>query len=197
MDQKSSGTGGGELFGNTEGVKSKASEAGDKAAEKAREVGHQVEEAAMSKAEEGRHRVADEVHKVSEALRTGARELREGEDDRTTDFIERLAEPVERVSRYLEQHDTRELASDLEDFARRNQAVFLGGAFALGMMGARFLKASSDSRGGRGYGSDYDDYERQRGGALTRTDRDYGPSSYGAGAPRTPRPPSTGLDSSR
>jgi hypothetical protein len=137
MDRDTSGgTAGGELFGDAESGRSKAAEAGEQAADKAREVGHQVEEVAMSKAEEGRHRVADEVHRVGEALRTGARQMRDGKGDRTTDFIERLAEPVERVSRYLEQHDTRELASDLEDFARRNQAVFLGGAFALGMMGA-------------------------------------------------------------
>jgi hypothetical protein len=173
MDRDTSGgAAGGELFGDAESGRSKAAEAGEQVADKAREVGHQVEEAAVSKAEEGRHRVAEEVHRVGEALRTGARQMRDGEGDRTTDFIERLAEPVERVSRYLEQHDTRELASDLEDFARRNQAVFLGGAFALGMVGARFLKASSGSRGSRGRGGsgfDHDyDYDRQRGQALTR-----------------------------
>jgi hypothetical protein len=172
-----SGAAGGELFGDSEGGKSKAADAGEQVADKAREVGHQVEDAAVSKAEEGRHRVAEEVHRVGEALRTGAREMRDGEGDRTTDFIERLAEPVERVSQYLERHDTRELASDLEDFARRNQAVFLGGAFALGMMGARFLKASSGSResGSRsGIRHDYEyDYDRQRGQALTRPGTGY------------------------
>jgi hypothetical protein len=30
----------------------------------------------------------------------------------------------------------------VEDFARRNPAVFLGGAFALGLVGARFIKSS-------------------------------------------------------
>jgi hypothetical protein len=173
MSQQSGDTRGDGLFDSAESERSKAAEVGEQAADRAREVGRQVEETAVSKAEEGRHRVAEEVHRVGEALRTGARQMRDGDGDRTTEFIERLAEPVERVSEYLERNDTRELAADLEDFARRNQAVFLGGAFALGMIGARFLKASSDrggraGRGGQDRSYDYD-YDRERGQALTRT----------------------------
>jgi hypothetical protein len=123
-----------------------AADRGEELADQARELGHQVEEAAISRAEEGRHRLAEGVHKLSEALRIGAREIREGDDDVTTEFVERLAEPVDRFSEYLERHDTRELAHNLEHFARRNQGLFLGGAFALGMLGARFLKSSPRSQ---------------------------------------------------
>jgi len=188
----------GGLFEERSDLKDEAAKAGDEVTDKARELGHQVEDAARSKAEEGRHRVAEEVHRVGEALRTGARELRDGEDDRTTDFIERLAEPVERFSSYLERHDTRQLASELEDFARRNQTVFLGGAFALGMLGARFLKASSQARGA---GSDMDrdsGYDRQRGHALTQpAPRSGADPLYGAGSQRSPRPPEPRFDTPR
>jgi hypothetical protein len=196
----SSGAGGGEQYDDGREVMGTAAKVREQAADKAREAGHQVEEAAVSKAEEGRHRVAEEVHRVGEALRTGARQMRQGEDDRTTDFIERLAEPVERISRYLERHDTRQLASDLEDFARRNQAAFLGGAFVLGMMGARFLKASSlpqdrQGRADREYG--YDD-DRQPGPGLTRPPSGLaGDSLYAAEVQRSPRSLEEELDPPR
>lgn len=109
----------------------------------AREVGRQVERAAVSQVERGRHQVAQGVHAAAEALRLGAEQVRQREGAAGTQFVERLAEPVERVSNYLERHDTREIAHDLENFARRNEGLFLGGAFALGVLGARFLKASS------------------------------------------------------
>lgn len=111
--------------------------------QQAREVGRQVERAAVSQVERGRHQVAQGVHAAAEALRLGAEQVRQREGAAGTQFVERLAEPVERVSNYLERHDTREIARDLEDFARRNEGLFLGGAFALGVLGARFLKASS------------------------------------------------------
>jgi len=177
------------LFDDGSGVKSKSEKAGGEVADKARELGHQVEDAAVSKAEEGRHRVAEEVHRVGEALRTGARELREGDDDRTTDFIERLAEPVERISEYLERHDTREMASELEDFGRRNQAVFLGGAFALGMLGARFLKASSESRKGGDYGARDRDYDRHRTRLPMRSETGAGLDPLYDAERRPPPPP--------
>jgi hypothetical protein len=44
--------------------------------------------------------------------------------------------------------------SEAEDFARRQPALFLGGAFALGLLGARFLKSSGQqaSQGGSSQG---------------------------------------------
>jgi hypothetical protein len=43
----------------------------------------------------------------------------------------------------LRQKDVRELMSDVERFAQRQPTLFLGGAFALGLLGARFLKSSA------------------------------------------------------
>ena len=34
------------------------------------------------------------------------------------------------------------MLSDVKDFARKNPAIFLGGAFAMGIVAARFLKSS-------------------------------------------------------
>jgi hypothetical protein len=143
------GTGGGESDAARragqvgEQISQETADLGRQVADGARDLGHQVEEAAISRAEQSRHRVAEGFHAVSQALRAGASQLRQQDEQVGTDIVERLAEPVERISDYLERHETRELASDLEDFARRNEGLFLGGAFALGMLGARFLKSSA------------------------------------------------------
>lgn len=124
--------------------------------QQARAVGQQVERAAISQVERGRHQVAQGVHTAAEALRMGAQQVSQRDGSGNTQFVERLAEPVERVSTYLERHDTREIAHDLENFARRNEGLFLSGAFALGVLGARFLKSSStEMQGSRDQGMDW------------------------------------------
>jgi hypothetical protein len=57
------------------------------------------------------------------------------------------------VSGYLEARDIQDLVGEAESLARRSPALFLGGAFTLGVLAARFLKSSSPdgSRGQMGY----------------------------------------------
>jgi hypothetical protein len=57
------------------------------------------------------------------------------------------ADQMRHFSDQLRQKDVRELLSDVERFAQRQPTVFLGGAFALGLLGARFLKSSSPTSG--------------------------------------------------
>lgn len=120
----------------------KASETAEKAKQKVNEVGHEAARMAESKMEGRKNRVAEGVHTVGEALRLGAQELRQRGQTDDTEYVDRLASQADRVSELLQQRDTRTMARDVEDFARHNQALFLGGALALGVMGARFLKSS-------------------------------------------------------
>ncbi len=64
----------------------------------------------------------------------------------TAKYSESVASQVEQFSRYLEKKDLRDVANDVERFARRNPAVFLGGAFALGLLAARFLKSANPNQ---------------------------------------------------
>lgn len=59
------------------------------------------------------------------------------------DFAHSAASQVERVSDYLQSRDVDDLVSEVEGFARRQPALFLGAAFLLGLATARFLKSSS------------------------------------------------------
>lgn len=58
-------------------------------------------------------------------------------------YSDSVAGQVEQIGRYLDGKDLRQMATDVERFARRNPAVFLGGAFALGLLAARFLKSGN------------------------------------------------------
>jgi hypothetical protein len=126
--------------------------------------------------------VADTLRQVGDTLKPA-----EGEPpankvaELTTQYTESLSEQVEKISGYLERQDLRGLMSDLEGFARRNPAIFLGGAFALGILAARFLKSSnpnqslirtsdvSDFGGGHGVGN-----------GLTSTPSSLGSASTGS-----------------
>jgi hypothetical protein len=57
-----------------------------------------------------------------------------------------LAEQIENVSNYFERKDVREMVSDVENFARKYPAYFIGGAFVAGILAARFLKSSSPKK---------------------------------------------------
>ncbi len=86
--------------------------------------------------------VADSMRKLSGALN-------EAEPNPVTEYSARYAEAaagkVEDVARYFENADLKTVARDVESFARRNPAVFVGGAFALGLLAARFLKSSGET----------------------------------------------------
>ena len=59
------------------------------------------------------------------------------------DYAQAAADQVEKLSGYLQNRDIDQIVRDTEDFARHQPALFLGGAFLLGVMASRFLKSSS------------------------------------------------------
>ena len=120
-------------------------------------------------------RGADVLGQVSQAIRQSGEQLR-AEQPQIAGFADTAAQQVDRASEYLRETDFQGLVRGAEDFARRQPAVFLGGALALGLVASRFLKASpsegSQPGNRRGYGS-YGSYGGGRSGG-------YGDSSYGA-----------------
>ncbi len=84
--------------------------------------------------------VADAVDTISEQLRRGNQTL-------LATYADRAAGRVDEMATYLRQSDPNKVLHDLEDFARRDPALFLAGAFALGLVTTRFLKSSSSQAG--------------------------------------------------
>jgi hypothetical protein len=99
---------------------------------------------AKSGIEDTRQRTARELKTVASALRGSGRE-RMGEDSMLAPYVEKVADQMDRAGGFLETHTVDDLARDVQNFARRNPALFLGGCFALGVLAARFLKASRPS----------------------------------------------------
>ncbi len=88
--------------------------------------------------------IAGSVRSVSENLR--GPDVQDGISKATAQYSELAAKKIEGIANYFEHKDVRQMYGDLENFARRNPAVFVGGAFALGLIAARFLKSGSDTR---------------------------------------------------
>jgi len=91
----------------------------------------------------GRNRAVDTLSDVARALQSSATQMRdEQHHDDTAHYVERAGRQVQRFAEYIRNADPGDIADRTEDFARRQPAAFLGGAFALGLAGARFLKSS-------------------------------------------------------
>ena len=85
-------------------------------------------------------RSAGQLDDVADALRRTSKDL---DQNVVGPYIERAADQIHRVSEYVRTADPRDVRRNVEGFARREPLLFLGGAFALGMLGARFLKSSA------------------------------------------------------
>ncbi len=91
--------------------------------------------------------VADSVRQVGENL--GSSKTDSGLAEAAAKYTDSAAQKIEDVAGYFESKSVRDMARDLEGFARRNPAVFFGAAFGLGLLAARFLKSSTPTSDGR------------------------------------------------
>jgi hypothetical protein len=113
------------------------------------EVVDQVQQQAGSKIDQRKDEAAGELQKLAGAVRHLGDEL--GGHDQgpiahyAAQYGKKAADGIERFTNYLEQNDTRAMIREVENFGRRQPALLLGGAFLLGLAGARFLKSSMGS----------------------------------------------------
>jgi hypothetical protein len=125
------------------GARDRGAQLVDQGREKAHELGDRAGSIARSRADE-------EKARLTGGIRTFADVLRRGSDDLAADrsqyrpLLAGAADRVEGISNYLEQRDVDALTNDVRRFARDNTPLFLGGVFALGFLGARFLKSSGE-----------------------------------------------------
>ncbi len=89
---------------------------------------------------------AGAVRRIGEVISNG--EAENAIYEYASKYAETAARKLEDSARYFEDADLRTIASDVESFARQNPALFLGGAFAAGLLAARFLKSTPNESGG-------------------------------------------------
>ena len=110
-----------------------------------------VRERATAELTNRKDKAIDGIGSVTQAVRQSSKQLREQEQDTLAGYVERAADQIDRLSQQLRNKDVGELLEDAQRLARRQPALFIGSAFALGLVGARFLKSSS-SRDEEEYG---------------------------------------------
>lgn len=113
-----------------------------KAREVAGRAGQQAKTKARSTVDSQKSKAAETIGHVAETLRGSTDQLRQQDHDQIGQYVASAADQMERFADYLRTTDTDELVRRAEDMARRQPALFLGGAFALGVLSARFLKSS-------------------------------------------------------
>ncbi|HSY24318.1 MAG TPA: hypothetical protein VK841_19455 [Polyangiaceae bacterium] len=121
----------------------------------ASDLAGQARHAAESRVSVGKDQAIDRLGAVANAVRKTGEHLREAGDGSFTDYFDRAASQVDNAASYLRRKSVAEVMGDVESFARSEPALFLGAAFAAGLLGGRFLKSSKTpaTSGARGAGA--------------------------------------------
>jgi hypothetical protein len=129
-----------------------------------------VRERATAQLSSQKDRAIDGLGSAARAVRQSTQQLRDQDHETVAGYVEQAADQIDRFSQRLREKDISELLEDAQRLARRQPALFVGSAFALGLLGARFLKSSRE---------DEHDYRADYSGA-------YGRSGYGPGSRTRP-----------
>lgn len=164
---------------STAGARAQIREVKEQVVDQAKSSFRQAKDSAGSSFNDSRNKAADKIGGLASAVRSTSEHLRSEHQEGVANLTDSLAEQVERVSSYLRDRDLSDLRSDLDGFARRQPAVAVGVALALGMLGARFLKSSRQSSSSRrSFRNDESDRDRYDYGS--RSSGGYG--GYGTGS---------------
>jgi hypothetical protein len=91
-----------------------------------------------------KERATDGLSGLSSAIRQSTQTFRDQHQDTMAGWVEAAADRIDRLSQHLRERDIGDLTHDVERFARRQPAAFLGVTFMAGVLAARFLKSSAN-----------------------------------------------------
>jgi hypothetical protein len=124
----------------------KAQEVAGEAQEKAREAADKAQENVRRQIDDRSTQAGERVTSTAGDLRSVGEELRKQGKETPAKLADRAAEETEKVGSYLKQKGPNEMLEDVEDFGRQRPWAVLAGGVAVGVLAARFLKASSRNR---------------------------------------------------
>lgn len=134
------------------GVKTQIRDVKNQVVDHAKTTLTEARDSAASSLTSSKGRLAEQVTHVASAFRTTTDHLRQNDQPQLAGYADGVARQAERLAGYLRNADFRAMGDDVQELARRQPALVVGGAFALGLLAARFLKSSErkpreDSRG--------------------------------------------------
>ena len=102
-----------------------------------------VKQKAAESLNANRKTAAEEIEGMANAVRAAASDLQDQDREGLSHYVTELADSVSTLATGLRQKSVDELIHDVENIARKNPALFIGGSIAIGLCLARFAKASS------------------------------------------------------
>jgi hypothetical protein len=126
---------------NTSGGKDVIAQAQDQAGA----VVEQARQQATTQLSTQKERAVSTLGTLASALHEASRQVREQDDATMAGYIDSAASQVDRIVDTLNQQDLGQIIDSTGRFARRQPAVFLAAAIAVGFAGARFLRSSASS----------------------------------------------------
>ena len=118
-------------------------------------------------------RASETLGSLAGAVRVMSQPLRDGGQPQFAEYVNKAADGIERWASNLRQQDLEDAVRAVQQFARRQPAMFLGLAFGTGLIAARFFKSSGTNGGMR----QYDDFDTTPGGPSS-----LGSTAYGGGS---------------
>ena len=125
------------------GAREQVRQAKDKVMDQARTTLRDARERAGSSFTDTRRQAADRLGGVGGAFHRTSETLRGEDQARFADVADNVARQIDRVADYLRDSDGQTIARDIESLARRQPALVFAGAFAIGVLAARFLRSSA------------------------------------------------------
>jgi hypothetical protein len=107
------------------------------------DVADRIRGAASTQLSQQKTRATDGLTGLSDTIRQSTQTFRDNNQDTVARYVEMAADRIDQVARHLRDRDIGDLARDVEQFARRQPAAFIGATFMAGMLAARFLKSSA------------------------------------------------------
>jgi hypothetical protein len=123
-----------------------------------------------------KQQMASQLSTLSTALHDVGGQMRGQDGDMLVQYIDAAADQIDVFAKNLQEQDLGQLMESVNDFARRQPAVFMAATFAVGFLAGRLLRSSTPS-----YAGEQDSSWRQSSGARS----DYGAGAYGTGSHET------------
>jgi len=117
-------------------------EAGRQATENAGHIAGRAADLGIQQADRGREMAAEGLDKVARTVRRVSTDM-QIDQPQIANVAMTAADQADKVAQYLRETDARQIISNVEDKARRQPLLFIGGAFLLGLAASRLIKAGS------------------------------------------------------
>jgi hypothetical protein len=102
-----------------------------------------IKQNVTSRVDEQKNRAADGLGGIANVIRNAGNELRT-ENEALAAYVDQASDQLRRFADHIRRKGVGDMFDDVQNFARRRPALFIGGALLVGLGVARFLKSSAE-----------------------------------------------------